>query len=212
MHVYLCNFYLKTSVSPPAWNHSNLNTTTQMNFIYPQNYTVGKFFRLILLFPFRDFFVKLGGAEGLLLVQCDNGETNFNLIACCRYIVDGIRRDAVENFKSSGKPIKPIHIVFIVQLPKIAGGCEHFVGFQSGKWQSVHIDELLKSSGQLPRIQQLVNRSVSDLFKSKNIRRDDSIGLMDVDEDVDETQDMDIDVDDLSKISEQLVEVNNCQW
>ena len=146
-----------------------------------------------------------------MLVQCDNGETNFNLIACCRYIVDGIRRDAVEEFKSSGKPIKPIHIIFVVQLPKIAGGCEHFVGFQGGKWQSVHIDELLESGEQLPLIQQLVNRSVSDLFKAENMRGPNNIDAMDVDNEIDATHYMDIDVDDQSKISEQLVEVNNCQ-
>ena len=81
--------------------------------------------------------------------------------------------------------VKPIHIVFIIQLPKIAGGCQHFVGFQGGKWQSVHIDELLESNEQLPHIEQLVNRSVSDLFQSANPSRSVDIKDMDVDENLD---------------------------
>ena len=126
--------------------------------------------------------MALGGAEGLLLVQCDNGEKNFNLIACCRYLVDDTRRRTVENLDEA---VKPIHIVFIIQLPKIAGGCQHFVGFQGGKWQSVHIDELLESNEQLPHIEQLVNRSVSDLFQSANPSRSDDIEDMDVDQNLD---------------------------
>ncbi len=78
--------------------------------------------------------------------------------------------------------MKPIHIIFIIQLPKIAGGCQHFVGFQGGKWQSVHIDELLESNEQLPHIEQLVNRAVSDLFQSAIPERGDGIEDMDVDE------------------------------
>ena len=81
--------------------------------------------------------------------------------------------------------VKPIHIVFIIQLPKIAGGCQHFVGFQGGKWQSVHIDELLESNEQLPHIEQLVNRSVSDLFQSANPLTSDYIEDMDVDQNLD---------------------------
>ncbi len=78
--------------------------------------------------------------------------------------------------------MKPIHIIFIIQLPKIAGGCQHFVGFQGGKWQSIHIDELLVPNEQLPHVEQLVNRAVSDLFQSAIPERGDDIEDMDVDE------------------------------
>jgi hypothetical protein len=93
----------------------------------------------------------------------------------------------VENFDRS---VKPIHIVFIIQLPKIAGGCQHFVGFQGGKWESVHIDELLESNEQLPHIEQLVNRSVSDLFQSTNPARPDDIEYMDVDQNLDGSEEV----------------------
>ncbi|XP_046861644.1 E3 ubiquitin-protein ligase rnf213-alpha-like [Xenia sp. Carnegie-2017] len=109
----------------------------------------------------ENFFVKLGGEKGLLLVQCDDRERNFNLIACSRYLLDQTRRKILEMFKEY---TNPIHIIFIIQLPKISGGCHHFVEFQGGKWQCVHIDELLETNEQLPQLEQLVNHSVSDLF------------------------------------------------
>ena len=127
----------------------------------------------------RDFFLELGGAEGLLLVQCDDGEANFNLIACCRYLVEDNRRRTIQDIIQTF--VKPIHIIFIIQLPKIAGGCQHFVGFQGGKWRSAHIDELLESNDQLPQIEQLINRSVSDLFKPESPASSDDLEDMEVD-------------------------------
>ena len=140
----------------------------------------------------RDFFVQLGGAEGLLLVQCDDGEANFNLISCCRYLVDDTRRRTIEDIPSA---VKPIHIIFIIQLPKIAGGCQHFVGFQGGKWQSAHIDELLESNEQLPQIEQLMNRSASDLFEPENVERGDNMQAMEIVQRPDGIQDIDVDAD-----------------
>ena len=89
--------------------------------------------------------------------------------------------------------MKPIHIIFIIQLPKIAGGCQNFVGFQGGKWQSAHIDELLESNEQLPQIENLINRSVSDLFKPENRERDGDIQAMEIDQRPDDFQEMDVD-------------------
>ena len=115
----------------------------------------------------RNFCVQLGGEEGLLIIQCDNGEVNCNLVACCRYLVVEIRRQAVEEF---GSGVRPIHIVFIVHLPKILGGCQNFVGFQGGKWRSVHIDELRQSNEQMPCFDHLVDRSISDLLQPLSTR------------------------------------------
>ena len=74
----------------------------------------------------------------------------------------------LRSLEDASEPVEPVHIVFLIQLPKIAGGCQKFVGFQGGKWRSVHIDELSESSEQLPRIDQLVNRSISDLFMQES--------------------------------------------
>jgi hypothetical protein len=60
----------------------------------------------------------------LLIVQCDCGDQNADLIACARYTVQGelqqVRQDRTAD----------IHVVFLIQLPGIAGGC--FPGFQVG--------------------------------------------------------------------------------
>lgn len=56
------------------------------------------------------------------------------------------------------------HVVFIVQLPKQAGGTK-FVGFQGAKWYSVHIDELSPPRGFIFDLPNAINHSVSEMFK-----------------------------------------------
>ena len=76
----------------------------------------------------------------LMIVQCDYGERNTDLIACARHrLIDEMRR-----------PKKPkcgvTHVLFIVQLPRVAGGTA-FTSFQGGPWTSIHIDELTCPTG-----------------------------------------------------------------
>ena len=115
---------------------------------------------------FRDFFAKLGGTEGLLIVQCDAGDLNCNLIPCARHLLVEQRTTAEQDFVESVgyNPSSSVHIVLIVQLPRLVGGCPTFTGFQGGRWISVHIDELRPPTGQIPAIQFMVDRSVSELF------------------------------------------------
>ena len=103
--------------------------------------------------------------------------------------------------------MRPIHIIFIIQLPKIAGGCQHFVGFQGGKWQAAHIDELLESNKQFPQIEQLTNRSVSDLFQPENSKTGDVIA-MEVDLGADDNQDMDVDANSEPRV--EVIEAKTC--
>ena len=87
-------------------------------------------------------------------------------------------------------------------------GCQKFVGFQGGKWRSVHIDELSESSEQLPRIDQLVNRSISDLFKQASAALSEAHDDDDDDDDDDDNDDdddgggMEVDRDDIEKMEE----------
>ncbi|KAJ7339377.1 hypothetical protein OS493_005771 [Desmophyllum pertusum] len=114
---------------------------------------------------FRAFFEGLGGdCPGILLVQCDSGDDNFNLIAGARHILLEERTNASEMLNLPS--IEPVHIVLIIQLPRIAGGCRNFVGFQGGKWLSTHIDELRSLDRHTPSIEQLIDRPISELFKS----------------------------------------------
>ena len=81
------------------------------------------------LLPYRKFFEDLGGADsGILIVQCDSGDHNFNLIAGARHILLEERKNAPELLNLP--TIAAVHVVLVVQLPRIAGGCRNFVGFQ----------------------------------------------------------------------------------
>lgn len=60
----------------------------------------------------------------LIVIQCDSGNSNANLIACAR----NCALDECE--KSKERRELPAHIVFIIQLPRKKGGC--FTGFQVG--------------------------------------------------------------------------------
>ena len=76
------------------------------------------------IFFCRSFFDQSNTSDMLLIVQCDCGDQNADLIACARYIVQGelqqVRQDRTTD----------IHVVFLIQLPGIAGEC--FTGFQVG--------------------------------------------------------------------------------
>lgn len=64
-----------------------------------------------------------GNKSLMLLVQCDNGHENMNLIASAQYCV----LDQLMQFNGKGK----VHVVFIIHLPRIAG--RGFTGFQVNK-------------------------------------------------------------------------------
>ena len=99
-------------------------------------------------------------------MQCDAGDVNRNLIPCARHLLVEQRTTAEEDFKENvgHDPSFFVHVVMIIQLPRLVGGCEAFAGFQGGRWLSVHIDELRPPTGHIPAIQFMVDRSVSDLF------------------------------------------------
>lgn len=58
----------------------------------------------------------------MIVIQCDHGDVNANLIECARYCII----DEFEKFRDELK--EPVHVVLIIQLPKVSGGC--FTGFQ----------------------------------------------------------------------------------
>ena len=99
-------------------------------------------------------------------MQCDAGDVNRNLIPCARHLLVEQRTTAEEDFKENveNDPSSFVHIVMIIQLPRLVGGCEAFAGFQGGRWLSVHIDELRPPTGHIPAIQFMVDRSMSELF------------------------------------------------
>ena len=97
-------------------------------------------------------------------MQCDSADQNLDLVACSRHLL-------IEECREMEKELDPdstglSHILMIVQLSRVAGGCPDFVGVQSEDWLSVHIDELCPPSEEIPAIEALVGRSVSEVFES----------------------------------------------
>ena len=114
---------------------------------------------------FRPIFRRSTGEDCLLIVQCDAGHLNIDLIACARHrIID--ERVLAQQIITDAKqhvPLQATHVVFIVQLPKQAGGTK-FVGFQGGQWHSVHIDDLNPPKHLSFDLPNAFNHSVSEIF------------------------------------------------
>ena len=93
---------------------------------------------------YREVFQAENDSDQLLIVQCDGGHQNVDLIACARYRVTDERRHK----QTQGLT----HVVFLIQLPRIAGGTS-FASFQGGQWISAHIDDLHSSQNLSSTIQ-----------------------------------------------------------
>ena len=131
-------------------------------------------------------------------MQCDAGDVNRNLIPCARHLLVEQRTTAEEDFKENvgHDPSSFVHVVMIIQLPRLVGGCEAFAGFQGGRWLSVHIDELRPPTGHIPAIQFMVDRSVSELFDVAPSRT--RVDKMEVDEQREEGIDIEMEASDLA--------------
>ena len=110
-----------------------------------------------------EFFELKSTSERVLLVQCEAGDMNSELVSCARYLIQERRNFALSTYRTVDVDVSRRHLVFIIQLPRVAGHC--FVGFQGGAWTEVHIDELRPANQVLtPSITSLVNRKISSLL------------------------------------------------
>ncbi|KAJ8315842.1 hypothetical protein KUTeg_007992 [Tegillarca granosa] len=106
----------------------------------------------------RSCFENHSEDDKLLIVQCDCGDQNASLVACARYCIQDELSQIDEQYSSL------VHVVFIIQLPRIAGGC--FTGFQCGRWHSVHIDDLRPPDKEMPTIMDMRGQSVGTLLSN----------------------------------------------
>ncbi|XP_048239631.1 E3 ubiquitin-protein ligase rnf213-alpha-like [Haliotis rufescens] len=100
----------------------------------------------------KNFVQRSVEGQKLLLVQCGSGDRNQSLIRSAQYCVLDELHDA-----------RQFAVVFIIQLPNIAGGC--FSGFQAGKWHSLHLDELRPPTSDLPSMEVLHQNSPSSILE-----------------------------------------------
>ena len=101
----------------------------------------------------------------LLIVQCDSGHLNYDLIACARYRVCNEATKAKAKDQLCGAT-DVTHILFIVRLPQQEVKSQ-FVGFQGEPWISVHIDELRIWSKATILPQQAFTAKISEMFIGK---------------------------------------------
>ena len=115
----------------------------------------------LFLLPFSPLFVRedLSANPCLLIIQCDSGHINGDLIACARYRIYDMRVKALHN-KSK---CHITHVVFIVHLP-VHISQSTFVGFQGDPWISCHIDQLRPSGENDITLEVAQGMSVSQIF------------------------------------------------
>ena len=94
----------------------------------------------------------------ILIIQCENDQSNFNLISCARYKVAEIITEM------RGKLNSNYFFVFITKL-SFCQDPQYYSSFCGGDWDSVYIDELRDSyHNMLPSFDQLSRMSVVEIF------------------------------------------------
>ena len=114
----------------------------------------------------KEFYNHESPQNRVLLVQCEAGDMNNELVACARYLVQEERESSLV-LALEQPPERQLsylrHLVLVIQLPRVTGG--FFRGFQGGVWDEVHIDELRPANQVFtPSITSLANKKISSLL------------------------------------------------
>ncbi|XP_078574614.1 E3 ubiquitin-protein ligase rnf213-alpha-like [Branchiostoma floridae x Branchiostoma japonicum] len=104
----------------------------------------------------RHFLEQTLAEGGLLVVQCDSGDINSNLIACASYTIQA-ERAQTGNQRSS--------VVFVIQLPRNTR--KGFSGLDGGQWLCYHIDDVHPPNDYSPDVANMLGKSVSSLIKPR---------------------------------------------
>lgn len=102
----------------------------------------------------------------MLIVQCESGHLDGDLIACARYRIIDERTKVIEKMKGA-ENVGQLHVLVIIHLPREAIGTP-FVGFQSDPWISAHIDELRETGDDIISPFVANGRTISSLFSSNS--------------------------------------------
>jgi len=124
----------------------------------------------LLLLPLHELYSsspafqrKRGDAHhSMLVIQCDSGHLNADLIACARYRIYDKRAEASWQNEREGHT----HVLFIIHLPRQLLG-SLFVGFQGNPWISAHIDNLRPFMHDMITLHEAIGMSISYLFYGK---------------------------------------------
>ena len=139
-----------------------LNLTSPARLGKPLSATY-MYFTLLLLFNFRPYFKRDEQDEFsvLVIIQCDSGHSNGDLIACARNRIYDVRSEKEGD----------THVVFVIHLPHQAASSS-FVGFQGDPWISVHIDDLRPTSDGTIIPYEAMDTAISQLFLGSIVPED----------------------------------------
>ena len=101
-------------------------------------------------------FKARGANEYLVIIQCDSGHLNGDLIACARYRIYDLKARIHEGLTT--------HVLFVINLPQQVASSS-FVGFQGDPWISSHIDDLRPPSDNTVAPDKASLRDMEDLAK-----------------------------------------------
>ena len=106
-------------------------------------------------FVFSPYFKKgeKDYSSVMVVIQCDSGHSNGDLIACARNRIYDVRSEKERD----------THVVFVIHLPHQAANSS-FVGFQGDPWISVHIDDLRPTSESTIMPYEAMSTAISQLF------------------------------------------------
>ena len=94
----------------------------------------------------------------LVIIQCDSGHTNGDLIAYARYCIYELRADVRDKDEH-----QITHVLFIIRLPHQVISSS-YVGFQGSPWISSHIDDLRPTANNSVSASEAIGMTISQLF------------------------------------------------
>ncbi len=103
-------------------------------------------------------FKAHGDDKCLVIIQCDSGHLNGDLIACARYRIYDLKARIDEGLTT--------HVLFVIHLPQQVASFL-FVGFQGDPWISAHIDDLRPSSDNTVAPDKASTMTMSELFMGR---------------------------------------------
>ncbi len=116
----------------------------------------------ILLQYFSPMFKSRDANKCLVIIQCDSGHLNGDLIACARYRIYDLKARIDEG--------RTTHVLFVIHLPQQVASSS-FVGYQGDPWISAHIDDLRPPSDNTVAPDKAFTMTMSELFIGKRLRK-----------------------------------------
>lgn len=136
----------------------------------------------------REVYQKSYDGDVLLIMQCDSGHMNGDLIACARYRIDDIINEELKYYQlqQTDLPLAPgleeephprrdqpkgcFHVLFTIYLPrKYIDSKSSFVSFLGGDWICTHIDDFFPTHPFSPISLACNQTQLSDVFHHLHI-------------------------------------------